>query len=187
MDRTKDFLDKYKDQTKCGEFCFKLEQLGVCGREPYGYKDGTPCVYLKLNRVYGLKNEKFEKLPEDMPETLKTHIEAQKDKDKDQDDQVWVECHGENPADIEGLGEIKYFPESQGFPAKHFPFKNQKGYQSPLVAVQFLNAAQRQMLHIECRAWAANIGYDRRHKIGINRFGLLILDESSAPEVKAFK
>ena len=182
MDRTKDFLDKYNDQTKCGEYCFDLKKLGVCGREPYGYKDGTPCVYLKLNRVYGIENEVFEKLPEDMPETLKTHIEAQKDQK-----QVWVECHGENPADIEGLGEIKYFPESQGFPAKHFPFKNQKGYQSPLVAVQFLNAAQRQMLHIECRAWAANIGYNRRHKIGINRFGLLILDESSAPEVKAFK
>ena len=35
----------------------------------------------------------------------------------------------------------------------------------------------------ECRAWAANIGYNRIHKIGVNHLDLLILDEESTQEV----
>jgi len=178
VNRTRDFLDRYANQTHCGQYCFNLEQLGVCGSEPYGYDEGKPCVYLKLNKVFGLENEMFDELPKDMPETLKEHINAQDDKN-----QVWVECHGDKPADKEWLGEIKYYPESQGFPAKYFPFKNQKGYQSPLVAVQFSKASHRRLLRIECRAWAANIGYNRIHKIGVNHLDLLILDEESTQEV----
>ena len=101
---------------------------------------------------------KVDELPELMPATLKAHIKAQTDKD-----QVWVECHGEYPADIEGLGDIKYFPATQGFPAKYFPYLGKtKPYQSPLIAVQFANAKANQLLHVECRAWAKNIGYSKR-------------------------
>jgi len=179
--RAGDFLDKYRiGSTKCDQHCFDLKQLGACSENSYGYDEGKPCIYLKLNKIFGLKNEIFDlkELPADMPDTLKKHINDQNDKD-----QVWVECHGEKPADKEALGEINYYPKSQGFPAKYFPFKNQKGYQSPLVAVQFVNARHRQMLRIECRAWAANIGYNRRDKIGIAHLDLLILDDKSTPEV----
>ena len=82
MNRTRDFLDKYTNQTHCGQYCFNLEQLGVCGSEPYGYDEGKPCVYLKLNKVFGLENEMFDELPKDMPETLKEHINAQDKKIK---------------------------------------------------------------------------------------------------------
>merc|ERR1712238_255168 len=79
-----------------------------------------------------------------MPESLKAHIKLQKDQE-----QVWIDCHGEYPADRENLKDIKYFPASQGFPASYFPYMgkiNEQGkeldYQSPIVAVQFAGATK---------------------------------------------
>lgn len=55
---------------------------------------------------------------------------------KKQRNLVWVSCEGESPADVENLGAVNYSPR-RGFPAYYFPYKNQKGYQPPIVAVQF--------------------------------------------------
>jgi len=191
VERTTKFLAPYKNCTfKDPEQnqpnkpedrdCFDTSLLGACKDEPYGYGTGQPCVFLKLNKIYGLKNTAYDTaaLPADMPQPLKDHIPGQADKD-----QVWVECHGEYPADKEALGAVNYFPSSQGFPGKAFPYTNQKNYQSPLIAVQFANAAHNQLLHIECRAWAQNIGYNKRDRIGINHLELLILDNKSAPNI----
>jgi sodium/potassium-transporting ATPase subunit beta len=49
---------------------------------------------------------------------------------------VWVDCAGENPADVENIGPVNYHPY-RGFKEKYFPFTNVKGYVSPLVAVHF--------------------------------------------------
>merc|ERR1712156_884888 len=113
--------------------------LGPCGVRPYGYDQGKPCVYLKLNKIYGVKNEIFPDAIKDVvvegkkiPDELVNVINLEPDKD-----QVWVECHGEYPADVEALG--------------------------------------NQLLHVECRAWAKNIGYNKRDRIGINHLELLIL------------
>jgi len=188
--RTRDFLKPYVDCT--GAHCFPKSEIGTeCSTYPYGYDKGKPCVYLKLNKIFDLKNTAYTVAELDdpkllpsmtppMPETLKAHIKAAADKD-----QVWVECHGEYPADKEGLGTIDYFPKAQGFPAKYFPYmgKTEPPYQSPLIAVQFANAKHNQLLHIECRAWAKNIGYSKRDRIGINHMELLILDTDSAAVV----
>ena len=55
-----------------------------------------------------------------MPRELVQHIKKQSDRN-----QVWIDCHGENPADIEALGPIEYFPKSRGFPEYYFPYLNQ--------------------------------------------------------------
>ena len=39
------------------------------------------------------------------------------------------------------------------------------------------------MVHVECRAWARNIKYDRRDRIGIVHFELIVHDEESANAV----
>ncbi len=39
--------------------------------------------------------------------------------------QVWLDCIGENPADNEAIGDIKYFPASSGFSSQYFPYLNQ--------------------------------------------------------------
>ncbi len=98
--------------------------------------------------------------------------------------QVWIDCKGEYPADVEGLGELKYFP-TRGIPNYYFPYENQKGYQSPVVAVQFHNVKRNQLLHVECRAWAKNIGYNRRDRIGINHLEVMILTQDAADTLKA--
>jgi sodium/potassium-transporting ATPase subunit beta len=49
---------------------------------------------------------------------------------------VWVSCEGENPADVEHIGPIQYIPR-RGFPGYFFPFKNDEGYLSPLLAIFF--------------------------------------------------
>lgn len=182
-DRAKEFLDTYAETnlTACegapadGEACkFDVSILGDCAKDGHGYDVGKPCIFLKLNRIYGLTHDYFNDgadLPQLMPEGLKTHIKGQPDKD-----QVWVDCRPENPADVEGINSISYFPPSRGFPAKYFPYMNQGEYHSPLVAVQFDPKRKGQLLHIECRAWAKNIGYNRRDRIGIVHLEIYVRD-----------
>jgi len=52
---------------------------------------------------------------------------------------VWVDCRGENPADVENMGEIEYFPSSRGFPSFYFPFKNQVNYCFSSICFKFSN------------------------------------------------
>jgi len=193
-DRTTEFLAKYEDQETCKNSatgCFSLTKLGACQAAPYGFDKGTPCVFLKLNKIYGHTNEhcKAADLETEpcnaMPDSLKEHIKKQSDQE-----QVWIECHGEYPADRENLKDIKYFPASQGFPGTFFPYKgkidengNKLDYQSPIVAVQFAGATKNQLLHVECRAWAKNIGYSKRDRVGINHLELLVLGDAAAKKV----
>jgi len=193
VDRAKDFLELVKQTQAEGilETCskdkgasdekackFDTTQLKTCLDPLAAYKAGSPCVYLKLNKIYDLVPTPYTKdlvanlTDDDMPKTLRDHIKAQAD-----DSQVWVECHGENPADKEALaGKIKYFPETQGYPNYYFPYKQQDGYVSPVVAVQFEKVPINQLIHIECRAWAKNIGYNRRDRIGINHLEIMVMD-----------
>ena len=189
-ERLEKFLENYTDKGKvCSETdkpesgsreaCqFSLAALGPCNTKGHGYDVAQPCIFLKLNRIYGVSNDPYndpEDLPEEMPAGLKEHIKHQTNKD-----QVWVDCRGEYPADEEGMGNIAYYPPARGFPSYYFPFENQDGYVSPLVAVQFKNPNLGQLLHIECRAWAKNINYDKRARMGISHFELFVVDNAMA-------
>lgn len=77
---------------------------------------------------------------------------------------VWVDCEGENPADTENIGAIKYYPH-RGFPGYYFPFKNTEGYLSPLVAVNF-EQPKRKITLLELVVWVES-------RSGWIRFGLL--------------
>lgn len=194
VEASKNFLGEKYSQSAAG-IKFDTSKLGNCQPGQFGYDAGKPCIFLKLNKIYGLEHNYIDGVtkgdydgqelewPKDMPESLKTHIKAQSDKE-----QVWVNCKAKNPADADALPEskISYYPETKGFPKKigdivYMPYTNQKvdgkpAYQSPLVAVQFdVSGHKGQLLHIECRAWAHNIGYSRRDKIGINSLEILVL------------
>lgn len=170
---------------KKGQFCgFPLSQLGDCRPPNYGYDQGKPCVILKLNRIFGLVPEYYnntDDLPTGFPKALRQRIDKlAKSKDRNK---VWMECQGENPGDTEAMGDISYYPEDQGFSSEYFPYLNQPNYQSPLVAIQFHGPTVGRLLHIECRAWAANIHYSRRDMLGRAHFELLIHDATTANAV----
>jgi sodium/potassium-transporting ATPase subunit beta len=189
--RTNEFLAKYRSNTagvdcKNGEagndeFCkFPLQELKGCGQMPFGYDQGKPCVYLKMNKIYGLTHSYYNET-KDLPDNIPAHVRSSVSKATGDDaNQIWIDCHGENPSDKEGLGEVKYFPESAGLPAKYFPYMRQPGYLGPLVAVQFTNPNPGQLLHIECRAYAKNIDYDKRDKLGIAHFELMVHNDMTA-------
>lgn len=155
-----------------GKFClFNIRRIpDVCSESnAFGYKFGTPCILIKLNRIYGWKPEPYqnkstEEPPSDMPQFLKDIVNGT---------HVYVSCEGENPADKENIGPVAYHP-TPGIENYYFPFTNQPGYLSPFVMVQFLKPASGVLINIECKAWAKNIKHDRMDREGSVHFELLI-------------
>nr|XP_034832237.1 sodium/potassium-transporting ATPase subunit beta-2-like [Maniola hyperantus] len=138
------------------------------------YHRAQPCVFLKLDKLVNWIPNPYnttEDVPTDMPDGLKQHIDnvsGSKDANR-----VWVSCEGENPADVEFIGPIKYLP-TRGFPTYFFPYKNQEGYLSPLVAVQFERPRKGIVINIKCTAWARNILHDGTERRGSVHFELMI-------------
>jgi sodium/potassium-transporting ATPase subunit beta len=170
------------DKTKPEEnkFCdFKLteEQFAPCTKQfGYGFgstEGGGPCIFLKLNKIFGWVPDYYTNatIPEDMPKYLKKIIAEEEPKGTHRI--VWVDCAGENPADVENIGPVNYHPY-RGFKEKYFPFTNVKGYVSPLVAVHFEKPTRGVLINIECKAWARNIHHDRVDRRGSVHFELMI-------------
>lgn len=127
-----------------GQVCkLDISKFDLCSTShAYGYNNSSPCIFLKLNRIFGWTPEYFndpDDLPDDMPDDLRTHI---KQLPKAHRNQVWVSCRGENAADREILGDINYYP-TRGFPSFFYPYVNTRGYLSPLVAVKFTRPTRK--------------------------------------------
>jgi len=166
---------------------FTLDKLGPCGISPYGYNESMICIYLKLNKIYGVENspcnlsglhsenhdsrQAMENPCSEMPLSLQGVI-----KNTNDPNQVWIECHGKTSNDTDAIGKLEYFPSSQGFHSRHYPYLNQKGYVSPLVAVQF-SPRKNIESKIQCRAWAQNIVYSQKYKLGYVEFSVLLVDD----------
>lgn len=193
---------------------FDEAELDKCGiakgnASSFGYAEGQPCVYLKLNKLFNVTNDHYTAadLPEDMPADLQANIRKQP---VQMQQQVWVSCSGEYPADREAIARFDYFPKTRGFPSYYFPytytpvqaekdFPNSEGdhknrrYVSPVVAVKVIPATRPkgrpnapdstgQLLHVECRAWAKNIVYNRQDRLGLVRFELMVLNNDMAEQ-----
>ena len=76
-----------------------------------------------------------------MPDDLKNFISTSATEHQ-KDNMVWFSCEGENPADIEHIGEIEWYP-SPGVPKYFFPYTNQDGYLSPIVFAHFKNPKRK--------------------------------------------
>merc|ERR1719186_451360 len=203
--RTQEFLDesyfknvatdceKDKNCIKKGEaitrpsqeyYPFDTKDLGPCKDGDFGFKADEPCILLKLNKIYGINHKYFHnsseaeaKLKEKIPKSLADHIDTKgaDGKTPKYKEHVWVDCHGENAMDKEML---------KAEDVKYYPYENAPGYQSPLVAVQFKNLKKGLLYHIECRAYAGNIGYDRNDRVGKAHFEIIVHDENTANCVK---
>jgi len=121
----------------------------------YGYSKGTPCVIIKMNKV-------FEFVP-----TL--------DKKRSDKDYLQIKCDGEHPADKDNIGELEYLPKD-GFDLKYFPYLNQKHYLSPLVFIRFKNPTPGVLIQVVCKPVnAGNIVQEKQQRgDGRVHFELLI-------------
>ncbi|XP_062551182.1 sodium/potassium-transporting ATPase subunit beta-1-like [Armigeres subalbatus] len=177
VERIEQFLHPYRDPSKLplegknqvncnftsrpapGKVCkVDLSQMGPCNlADGYGYNKSTPCIFVKMNRIYGWVPEYYDvdKLPENMPADLVEHIKSLPEKERKQ---VWVSCNGISPADKEVIGPLAFYP-TRGFPGYYFPYLNTPGYLSPVLAVHFMRTAIKQSVNLECRMWAKNLVY----------------------------
>ncbi|KAH0557245.1 sodium/potassium-transporting ATPase subunit beta-2-like isoform X1 [Cotesia glomerata] len=192
--RLDDYLEHYRNRTmlpnrqrcdykfpkpKEGNVCaVDLDtDFGICSpSNQYGFNNSSPCVFIKLNKIFDWIPEYYQpsELPSDMPKKLVDHIKSYGN--SSELNTVWVSCQGEEAEDRESLGPIQYFPKIQGFPGYYYPYKNIDGYLSPLVAVNFKRPTRNKIINVECRAWAKNIIFHQRQKIGMVHFELRIDD-----------
>ncbi|KAL0848802.1 hypothetical protein ABMA28_013227 [Loxostege sticticalis] len=178
-------INKGENQRECGtmkppreEVCAfdVVSQFGPCTSENnYGFDSGTPCIIIKLNRLYDWKPIFYDDpgdLPQNMPPDIKTFINSTTPERRRS---VWLTCMGERPADVEALGPLKYYPYP-GVPEVFFPYDNTPGYLSPLVAVQLQKPTLNQIINIRCRAWAKNILYtdSLRDRFGSTHLEIMI-------------
>ncbi|XP_051172799.1 sodium/potassium-transporting ATPase subunit beta-1-like [Leptopilina boulardi] len=158
---------------------FDVDNLGPCSYgKGYGFASSKPCVFLKLNKIFGWipkYHNDPEKLPSNMPQQLKKHIQ---NTDSTQIKNIWLSCEPLNQMVNNTFNEIiDYYPKIQGFPGYFYPYENQPGYLSPLIAVQFTNFRKNTVVEIECRTWAKNIrdGDDADSKAYRVRFSLKMI------------
>jgi len=151
---------------------------GPCTNENnYGFKQGKPCLLIKLNKIFKWEPEPYESakdFPEDLPQTIRDAFTKNiEDGNEELNNRVWLECDGENPADRENIGKMTYYP-TNGVSANFYPYLNQKGYLSPVVFAHLDNPRHGVLISVECKAWAKNIQHDSQERKGLVHFELMI-------------
>jgi sodium/potassium-transporting ATPase subunit beta len=157
------------------EVCkFDMSDLGPnCTAEnDFGYKNGTPCVLLKVNKVFGWVPKPFDN--ESLADVNDHHAQDAKAKlgPRINSDDIGITCEGENEGDADNVYKVTYFPGT-GFSKRFFPYKNFQNYMPPLVAVQ-LNVRKGALIQVWCKLWAKNIKHHKNDKAGSTHFELLV-------------
>ncbi|KAI4501862.1 hypothetical protein M0802_003197 [Mischocyttarus mexicanus] len=133
---------------------FDIKSLGTCGKSPYGYTTPIqPCVLIKFNKRLDWIPSYYNRssvLPHTMPDLLKNIIKKSKQVN------IWLSCNGVDNVDKEHIGKIEYIP-NPGFPIEYFPFKGEKDYLSPIVALKFPNLTPNRLLTVQCVVWTSSI------------------------------
>ena len=135
-----------------------LENCSGLNDPTYGYKDGKPCVLIKLNRVLGFtpKPPLNESIPEDIRAKYNPNV-------------IPVHCTAKKEEDLDKIGPVEYYGMGGygGFPLQYYPYYGkllQPKYLQPLMAVQFTNLTYDTELRIECKAYAQNIYYSDKDR-----------------------
>ncbi|KAL3847632.1 hypothetical protein ACJMK2_018633 [Sinanodonta woodiana] len=143
---------------------FDIKQLGddCVKQQAYGFEDGQPCILLKMNRIYDWIPEAYSNgsVPSEIQGSWAEYF-------------VTVHCEGENPADKDNIGPLKYYP-ANGFHFKYFPYRNQQGYRSPLVFVRLDEPRTGVLIMISCKIYAKNIYHNVNEKAGMVHFEVMV-------------
>ncbi|GAA6217775.1 sodium/potassium-transporting ATPase subunit beta-1 [Lates japonicus] len=139
---------------------FHRSWLGSCSgvNDPfYGFKEGKPCIIVKLNRIVNFRP----RVPSDnqsLPDALQGKVMP---------NLIPIYCKNKREEDKSKIGEIKYFGLGEGFPLQYYPYYGKllhPQYLQPLVAIQFTNLTMDQELRIECKVYGANIDYSEKDR-----------------------
>jgi len=199
-------LDDKKYRRDKNKFCmFDRNTLGNCKNFPYGYgsPQGTPfapCVFLKLNRIMGLKPTPIDETNvgeqtldpnDDSTTTFLNQLEAQRYLPGGEKS-IYIKCEGEYPADKEALhGKMKMHPAVDGIdntakiPLKYFPYDKKREYnENPLVAIEFPGlfdkksqekaASHGRLVHIICKGYYDKVVHSKKDKAGLVKFELYL-------------
>ncbi|KAM4537792.1 sodium/potassium-transporting ATPase subunit beta-1b [Fundulus diaphanus] len=139
---------------------FPRSLLGPCSGledEYFGFKEGKPCLIVKLNRIVNFlpkppKNN--ESIPEEAQPKVQPHI-------------IPLYCTSKKEEDAGKIGEIKYYGIGEGFPLQYYPYYGKRlhpHYLQPLVALQFTNLTLNTELRIECKVFGENIDYNEKDR-----------------------
>lgn len=153
-----------------------ISEWGSC--KPDGRFVSNMCMFFKINKVFEWLPEyytDFTFLPQEMPEKLKNKINDTLSSSQNLARKVWLSCVGRNKEDEKNLGNITYSPE-QGFPGYYYPFRNQIGFRSPVVAVHIMAPTPEVVINLECRAWAPNIHQDRKEQLGVLNYKIKVVE-----------
>ncbi|CAH0726364.1 unnamed protein product, partial [Brenthis ino] len=170
VEELRQFIEPYQNES------WYTSRKECTSEDNFGYPM-TPCFFIKLNKIYGWKPDYYTDLPSDMPLELTEHIVSHPEVDRQQ---VWISCWGEHSNETK----IEY-PWGMGLPGRFYPFLNNEGYISPLIAIKLSPPSNIQSV-IRCRAWAKNIIYNKSLKepSGYARMVLQVDDNFSTNHTK---
>ncbi|KAG7326410.1 hypothetical protein KOW79_009811 [Hemibagrus wyckioides] len=152
---------------------FKRTWLGSCsGLEDgsFGFKDGKPCLIVKLNRIVNFRPrppKSNSSLPVAAGGVLPQHL-------------IPIYCSSKKEEDTDKIKEIKYFGLGQGYPLQYYPYYGKllhPHYLQPLVGIQFTNITHNEELRVECKVYGENIDYSDKDRYQ-GRFDLKIMVKS---------
>ncbi|XP_062383879.1 sodium/potassium-transporting ATPase subunit beta-1b [Sardina pilchardus] len=139
---------------------FERTILGPCSgiedRE-FGFKDGKPCLIVKLNRIvnfYPRPPSNNESIPEEAQQKVQPNV-------------IPIHCTNKREEDAGKIGEIKYYGIGNGFPLQYYPYYGKilhPQYLQPLVAIQFVNLTMNTELRVQCSVYGDNIKYSEKDR-----------------------
>ncbi|XP_076004714.1 sodium/potassium-transporting ATPase subunit beta-1a [Genypterus blacodes] len=147
---------------------FNRDWLSACSGitdKTYGFKEGRPCLIVKLNRIVNFK-PRAPLTNDSLPVPLNVNL-------------LPIHCKNKRDEDVDKIRDIRYYGigpngvvagdsgDKAGFPLQYYPYYGKRlhsQYLQPLVAIQFYNLTLNEELRIECRAFGANIDYSEKDR-----------------------
>lgn len=153
-----------------------------CSKEnKYGFSSGSPCILLKMNKIYGWKPKAYKEPPKELNVTMTDELNnLTESATKEVQKFIYVKCEGENAFDKDNIGQVDYYSmypsrEVGGIPTKYFPYRNQQNYLSPLVFAHFKDLKKNVLVNIDCKLYAENIdNKDKFNQRGMVKFEIYV-------------